>query len=421
MIKKIIILIVLSVFNQTLFSQDYLVDDLKVQGNKKLKASFVKHIAALKSGEKLDSLVIEQDILRLKRLPSVAHAYYQVFHSYDNKYNVFYNIEENFTLIPSLSVYTTNDDEFAYRLGLSEFNLLGRNIALGGFYQKDIYDSYAINFKAPYLFSNRFGLAINYQDLTTLEPVFLENDEANYKYNNESIEVLGLFEMNFKNRIQFGFNYFVEDYKYRSGATSSNVPQELNVNKWLIKGIYEYNNLDYYYQYVSGFRSMLNLQYVTSTNSMLPDFFIGFNDFYYFKRVGAKGNWANRIRLGLSKNDKTPFAPFSVDNNLNIRGVGNTIDRGTGSIVFNTEYRHTLYDKNWFCVQGNAFIDSGTWQNPGGSLSDFTNSNNIRVYSGLGLRFIHKKIYNAVFRIDYGIGLTKNETKGLVFGIGQYF
>jgi hypothetical protein len=72
-------------------------------------------------------------------------------------------------------------------------------------------------------------------------------------------------------------------------------------------------------------------------------------------------------------------------------------------------------------LQGNAFVDAGTWRNPGGSLSDFTDSKNIKVYSGVGLRFINKKIFNAIFRIDYGFGLTQGSSKGLVFGIGQYF
>lgn len=72
-------------------------------------------------------------------------------------------------------------------------------------------------------------------------------------------------------------------------------------------------------------------------------------------------------------------------------------------------------------MQGNTFVDSGTWRNSGGRLSDFTNSENIKIYSGLGLRFMHKKVFNAIFRVDYGFGLTKDATNGLVFGIGQYF
>ena len=402
-------------------AQDYVVADLKIQGNKKLKTSFVKKLSVTSAGTTLDSLIIEADIKRLKRLPSVSHAYYQVFHSHDNQYNVFYNIEENFTIIPSINIYTTNDDEFAYRLGLYEFNLLGRNIAFGGFYQKDIYNSFAVNFRAPNLFTRKIGLAANFQDLTTQEPVFFDNTTADYRYNNKSFEILGLYEANFQNRFELGINYFTEDYQYKSGATSPSVPQSLVVKKLLYKLIYEYNDLDYYYQYVSGFRSTLNFQYVTTRNEMLPEFLIGWNDFFYFKRIGDKGNWANRLRIGFSSNKDTPFAPFSVDNNVNIRGVGNTIDRGTGSIVLNTEYRYTLYEKNWFILQGNAFIDAGSWRNPGGELSDFTKSENIRVYPGIGVRFIHKKVFNAIFRLDYGVGITENATNGLVFGIGQYF
>ncbi|GGZ79780.1 outer membrane protein assembly factor [Algibacter mikhailovii] len=402
-------------------AQTMVVDDLKIEGNKKLKSSFVKKISSVTSGSVLDSVVIEQDILRLKRLPSVSHAYYQVFPSVDNKYNVFYHIEENFTLIPSLNVYTTNNDEFAYRLGLYEFNALGRNIIFGGFYQKDIFSSYAINFRAPYLFSNKLGLAINRQDLTTLEPVFFDNTSSNYKYNNDSFEVLGLYEFDFVNRMELGLNYFNEKYNYEFGATNPDVPQELDVKKWLIKVIYEYNKLDYFYQYVSGFKSQLNFQYVHAMDNSLPDFLVGWNDFLFFKRLGQRGNWANRVRFGLASNNKTPFAPFSVDNNVNIRGVGNVIDRGTGSIVLNTEYRHTLIEKDWFVLQGNGFIDAGSWRNPGGPFSNFTDSDNIKVYPGVGVRFIHKKIYNAIFRIDYGYGITKDASQGFVFGIGQYF
>lgn len=420
-VLRIIILILLIPFLS--WSQDYKVADLKIQGNKKLKSSFVKKVSKIRSGVVLDSSIIEDDIKLLKRLPSIAHAYYQVFPAEKpNEYNVFYNIEENFTIIPSANVYTTNDDEFAYRLGLFEFNLLGQNIAVGGFYQKDIYDSYAINFRAPFLFSRKFGLALNYQDLTTQEPVFFNNTTADYRYNNESIEALLLYQMNFTNRFEFGLNFFTEDYEYKSGATSPNVPQELVVDKMLYKLIYEYNNLNYNYQYVEGFRSILNFQYVHSRDDeTLPDFLIGWNDFQYFQRFGKRGNWASRLRLGLATNNDTPFAPFAVDNNLNIRGVGNLIDRGTAAIVLNTEYRHTLYEKGWFALQGNAFLDAGSWRNPGGDLGDFADTQNLRVYPGIGLRFIHKKIFNAIFRIDYGIGITQDATQGLVFGIGQYF
>ncbi len=396
------------------------ISEIVIQGNKKTRTAAIIKLNSVREGEVLDSIKIEEDIKRLKRLPSIAHAYYQV-HEKENGYQVVYGVEENFTIIPSANVYTTNNDEFAFRVGLYEFNLLGQNVTLGGFYQDDIYSSFGLNIRAPYLFTNKFGLAFNYQNLTTQEPVFLDNGTADYKYNNTSYEVLGLYQFNFRNRIELGVNYFNEDYTYRNGATGPNVPLDFDVNKVLFKLIYEYNNLDYYFQYVSGFRSVANFQYVISTENVLPDFLIGWNDFMYYHRIGKKGNWASRLRVGLATNDDSPFAPFAVDNNLNIRGVGNTIDRGTGVIVLNTEYRHTLYDKDWFVLQSNVFVDGGSWRNPGGDFGDFGDTQNFRVYPGVGLRFIHKRIFNAIFRIDYGYGVTEDATNGFVFGIGQYF
>lgn len=404
----------------TIHAQDAIIADVKIQGLKRTKTSEIKKLTKIKAGMPLDSLLMEKDMERLKRLPSISHAYFQVFSANDNRYNVYYNIEENFTLIPFANLYSSSNDDFAFRIGLEEFNFLGRNIEIGGFYQYDIFSSFGVNIKAPYLFSDKFGLGLSYKDLTTQEPVFFENADAQYKYNNHGVELSGLYQFDYRNRIELGFSFFVEDYEYISGATSPEVPLALNVEKHLIKFIYDYNNVNYEYQYLEGFKSYLNFQYVGSSDASLPEFIIGFNDFTYYHRIGRKGNLANRLRLGLASNLNTPFAPFSVDNNLNIRGVGNTIDRGTGVIILNTEYRHTLIDKDWFVLQSNIFIDAGSWRNPGGELSDFGEDQNIRVFPGVGLRFMHKKIFNAIFRIDYGIGVTE-KANGIVFGIGQYF
>ena len=399
-----------------------LVADLKIQGNARTRTHFIKKLSNVKPGSTLDSTIIQKDIERLIRLPSVSHAYFQVFTAEEEgMYNVVYGIEENFTIIPFANIFTSNNDEFAFRIGLQEFNFLGQNVTLGAFYQYDVFNSYGLNLRAPYLFSKNFGLALNYQDLTTQEPVFLENGIAQYKYRNESFEVLGLFEPNYKHRFELGINLFTEDYDYLFGVTDPNVPQQLSVDKLLYKFIYNYDGIKYYYQYLDGFRSSLNVQYVISTSDQLPEFWIGFNDFSYFKRVGKRGNWASRLRLGLASNLDTPFAPFAVDNNLNIRGVGNTIDRGTAAIVLNTEYRYAVVDGDWFSLQANIFVDGGSWRNPGGDFGDFADDQNLRIYPGIGVRFIHKRIFNAIFRIDYGHGITNSASRGVVFGIGQYF
>lgn len=402
-------------------AQQHTIADVKIKGTKRIRIPFIKKLINSAPGVVLDSLILEEDIVRIKRLPSVSHAYFQTFKTDLRSYDVIINIEENFTLIPFANLFSSSNDDFAFRIGLQEFNLLGKSITLGGFYQYDVFNSYGLNLRAPYLFSKKLGLSVSYNDFATQEPIFFNNTTADYKYGNNGLEVMGLYEINFKNRVELGFSLFTEDYEYLSGATQSDIPQKLNVDKHLIKLIYGFEDIEYHYQYLNGFRSTLNFQYVGSTDDNLPKFLIGFNDFIFYKRLGTKGNWANRLRLGLASNMETPFAPFSVDNNLNIRGVGNTIDRGTAAIVFNTEYRHTIVDKKWFVLQGNLFVDGGSWRIAGGDFSDFGDRENLRVYPGVGLRLIHKRIFNAIFRIDYGHGITKNPSRGIVFGIGQYF
>jgi len=420
MIKKIVFSLIF-VVSGSIFSQDAIVSELQIKGLKRTKESFIRRLVKVKPGSVYDSVRIATDIARLKRLAGIANADATTTKSEDKNYVVTYKIEENFTIIPGFNIATDNNGEFAFRLSLFEFNLLGRNQILGGFYQRDVFDSYGGYWEAPYLFTNKLGFGINYKNLVSQEPVFFEDNTVNYKFDSRALEANILYEFDFHNRAEIGINISNETYDFIEGDLPVGIPSRLTADKISYRGEYEYNNIDIDYQYVSGFRSLLDVRFVTGGEGLLNDFFIGRNDFEYFKRVGDKGNWANRLRLGFASNDDTPFAPFAVDNQLNIRGTGNTIDRGTAAIVLNTEYRHTLYEKGWFVVQSNVFLDTGTWRNPGGDLGELFDESTLRFYPGVGIRFIHKRIFNAVFRLDYGYGIGNDATNGIVFGIGQYF
>ncbi len=404
----------------TLHAQSGVIKTYQINGTEKTNKQFLERILAIDTLQELDSLALQKDITRLNRLPGIANARFEILKINEGVYEVIYHVEESFTIIPTVNIWST-DNVFSYKIGVYDFNFLGRNISVGGFYQFNGFSSYGINFRAPNLLGRKWGIAINHQNWTSEEPVFFSEGSANYRYSNTAIEVLGLYEFNFKNRVEFGVNAFTEKYDLLSGSVPDNIPASLNLNKLLFKSIYTFDNLRYDYQYVEGFKSDLYIQYVITKNSVQDDFLIAWNDFFYYKRFGIKTNWANRLRFGVSSNDETPFAPFSVDNNVNIRGVGFIIDRGTASLVLNTELRHTLMDKSWFVLQSNVFLDMGTWRNPGGDFSDFADPDNFRIYPGIGLRFMHKKIFNAIFRIDYGYGISKNANQGIVFGIGQYF
>lgn len=417
---KYFFLISLFLCNKVTFSQEIIISKIIVKGLEKTKSSFVKKIIETSINTPLDSLVLKKDIIKLKRLPAVINAHYTVTKFLNNTCNVKITIEENFTIIPDVSFWSATNNVFAYKVGIYEYNFLGNNITLGGFYQNNGFSSLGFNFKAPNLFSKKWGIALNYLNWKSKEPIFLDGLTPLYLYHNRSFEALGLYKLNFKSKIDFGVNLFREKFNYFSGDITEDVIQELDENKTLFKVVYTYDNLDYTYQYVSGFKSVFFGQFVITDNEEQDTFLIAWNDFFYYKRIKEKGNWASRLRIGLATNNDSPFAPFALDNNVNIRGVGVLVDRGTGSVILNTEYRYTLCDQKNFAVQANGFLDAGSWRNPGGSFKDFSNIDNMRLYSGVGLRFISKKVYNATFRIDYGYSFQEKKG-GLVFGLGQYF
>lgn len=424
--KKIIaILICLVAFQMS--AQENTVVKIEFEGLKRTKESFLRRLIKTKENEPYDKAKVDLDIERLNRLAGVAKARAKETSEEGGKV-ITYLIDENFTIIPGPRISTATDGSFAYQLSLFEFNFLGNGQLLGASYNRNVFDSYSFFWEHPFLFSDKVGFGVNYQDVTRLEPVFFDEGDKDYRFNSRNIEGKFLFNFDFNNEAELGVIFVRENYLFDGDDPLLGRPEELNANKIFYRANYRFVDIDIDYQYFDGFQSEFVGQYVAFQNGdalgeeFLDDFLSLRNDFIYYKKSGTKGNWASRLRLAAAiGNEDSPFAPFTLDNQLNIRGVGNVVDRGTAAIVLNTEYRHTLYEKNWFVIQSNAFIDAGSWRNPGEDFSQLFDGSSTRLYPGLGVRFIHKRIFNAVFRLDYGFGIGTEATNGLVFGIGQFF
>ncbi len=403
------------------------IDNLEFSGLKRTKERFLRRLVKVKPNSVFDTLKINTDIERLKRLPGIASASYSVKEK-EGKTVVNYDIVENFTIIPGLRISTANNGDFAFRLSVFEFNFLGNNQLIGGFYARDVFDSYGFFYEHPFLFSDKLGVGFSYQDQTTQEPVFFTDGTKDYRFNSKSAEGKLIFSFDFHNEAEIGASFVSESYEFIGEDPVPGGPFFLEADRLAYRAFYRHINVDIDYQYIDGINNEFTAQYFTfldgdsAAETFLGDFLSLRNDFIYYKKVKARGNWATRLRLAAAiGNEDSPFAPFTLDNQLNIRGVGNTVDRGTAAIVLNTEYRHTFYEKGWFAFQGNAFLDAGSWRNPGEEFQELFSGNNVRVFPGIGVRFIHKRIFNAVFRLDYGFGVSEDGTNGIVFGIGQYF
>lgn len=423
--KKTLSLIFLF-FVTSSWSQE-IVSELQFTGLKRTKESFLRRLLNAGNGKVLDTVLINKDIERLNRLPGIAKATYKIEQHGDNTI-LKYNLVENFTVIPGLRISQANNGDFAFRLSVFDFNLFGNNQLIGGFFERDVFNSFGFFWEHPFLFSNKVGIGVNYQDRTTLEPVFFPEDTKDYRFNARNAEAQLLFSFDFKNEAEFGVSFLNETYNFIGDNPIPDTPTFVESDKLVYRGVYRYVDLDIDYQYVDGIQSEFTgqfFQFLDGSNGaedFLGEFISLRNDFLYFKKVGKRGNWANRLRIAAAiGNEDSAFAPFTLDNQLNIRGVGNTVDRGIAAVVLNTEYRYTFFEKDWFVIQGNAFLDTGTWRNPGEDFSQLFDGSATRFFPGVGFRLIHKRIFNAVFRLDYGVGVGTNATNGIVFGIGQFF
>ncbi|MEM1336619.1 MAG: POTRA domain-containing protein [Bacteroidota bacterium] len=424
MVKRIPLILLF--FTSFIFAQGT-VDQLEFSGLKRTKERFLRRLIKVKPNTVLDTLKVAEDVERLKRLPGIASASYALREENDRTI-VRYDIVENFTIIPGLRISNDVNGDFAFRVSAFEFNFLGNNQLVGGFYARNVFDSFGFFYEHPFLFSDKLGLGFSYQDQTTQEPVFFDEGTKDYRFNSRAFESNLLFFFDFNNEAELGVSFINESYNFIGDTPIPGAPTQLAADKIAYRLVYRYVNVDIDYQYIDGISSEFTGQYFTFTDGgeesqrFLGDFLSLRNDFIYYKKIKKNGNWASRLRLaGAIGNSDSPFAPFTLDNQLNIRGVGNTVDRGIAAIVLNTEYRHTFYEKGWFAVQGNAFLDAGSWQNPGENFSELFSGSNLRVFPGLGFRLIHKRIFNAVFRLDYGFGVAEDGSNGIVFGIGQYF
>jgi len=394
------------------------ITEIIFEGLDKTKPAFLEQYVTINQGDPVDSMQIEDDRRRLVNLAVLSEVKYRLDDE-SNGYRLIFECEEYISLLPIVN-FGGIKENFWFRLGASESNFFGLGHRLSALYQYYERHTARINYRVPRFIDSNWGMNISVVKWSTIEPLYFEEGTTDYDYDNNSLELLGIYHFDFHNSLELGGSYFREYYTKNALSAEAPGPDEVEKNKLLGKLVVKSDYLNYNFFYVRGWYNVLHAETVKTINENTP-FYIFFNDLLYFRRIKARGNWANRLRVGLSTNNDSPFAPFVLDSYVNIRGSGNRIDRGTGSIVYNTEYRHAFLDGNIFAIQGVAFMDMGTWRQPGGEINDFWESENLKIFGGGGVRVIFKKAFNAMLRVDYGISFVKAEKNGFVIGLGQYF
>ena len=423
--RQFAFLFIIFLSNNILFSQEnnkeLKINKIKFEGLKRAKTSFLLPFIKSSPGAVPTDSLLNRDVQKLKNIAGIGHAFYNL-DTLEETLDLVFVVEELNTLLPIVN-FGGISGNFWFQLGFADINWAGRGQFLSAHYQNnDDRHSGQIYYRVPYFKNTNWGFSASLTKWASREPLFFPQGTVNYDYDNNSAAFTLIRHFGQQRNFEFGGTYFIEKYSKSNIQFLENPPgpDGLRQPKILTKFEYSENSLNYNFFYLEGRSWRLTLQDVFNTldNSWFHSLqFQG----RQFLQLNKKGNLAMRLRLAVSTNKDSPFAPFVADSHVNIRGVGNRIDRGTAQAVFNIEYRHTLLNKNKWAAQSVVFSDSGTWRNPGGELNDLFNPDQFRQFIGGGFRLIYKKYYGAVFRIDYGVDVFNKKQRGVVLGLGQYF
>ncbi len=330
---------------------------------------------------------------------------------------VVFTCPEIFTVLPIIEFGASEGNKW-FRVGIEDENGLGRGVRTIAFYQHNDRHSYYLKQSFPLLFK-QWGVNYLFKKWSILEPIGSGETQKTYHYTNWDVEALAQYSFDInRNNLEAGVGYIREIYELPMGDMPE-MRAVADYARYVWKANHYLNFQDHHSFYVSGWSSKTFLlgSYFLHNASLFGSFL---NETKYFKIMPRKGNLALRARVGVSSNVNVFLAPFVLDNYYNIRGIGNRIDRGTASVTLNAEYRQTVWENRNFGIQAVGFTDMGAIRPSGSQISALGSAENIRVFAGMGGRFIYKKAYECDLRIDYGVGL-HGEGRGFVIGLGQYF
>ncbi len=410
----VFIFLILLVFSNLALAQEKIIE-IRFEGLTHTKSAFLQHYLTSKIGESYDSANLKQDEQRLLNLGILAEVN-TIIKRNEEGVLILFSCMEMINTLPVLTLGQTAET-FWFRAGFQSLNFSGRGDKLFAYYQYYDRHSVYLNYSTNRIGNSKWGFTSSLIKWATIEPLATPSGITKFNYTNYTAYISAVRFLSFKETLDVGIGIFNERFEIRDKSVDK-TPPIVQGEKLLSKIIFKSNHLNYNSFQVTGFYNQLNIEFIHALEEF-RNFFTVFNDFRYFKKVSSRLSWANRIRIGISTNDSNPFAPFILDSYLNIRGVGNRVDRGTGTLVINSEIRYTLFDGKKIAGQGIGFIDFGSWRRPGGDFDDFSKRENMRAFSGVGFRLIYKRAFDTMLRIDYGYDYNKNT--GLIIGIGQYF
>ena len=403
-------------FNSIGYSQQ-IIGKIQFEGNSRTKSTYLKHFIKTQKGEVPDSLKIEDDLRKLRNLTSVMDAE-AILTDSDSGVMLTYSVNERFTLLP-VGDFGITRNNFWIGGGLMESNLGGRGIYSYAYYQYNSKHTLHLIFRNPYIKGTPWGIELQLRNLPSVENYTEDSKILNQYFD---ISLAGRYEFRLENEIALGTSFrqqIADNSEINNSLEEFAIYNKRQTQVFFLRR--EIHRLDYHYFYVTGWKNLLHLSCQIPYSSHSGPVLTIYNELKFFARPFNKGNFATRFMAGISSEKEKAFYPFLADSYYSLRGIGYRVFRGNAIALLNLEYRQTLFENRLGGIQLVVFSDAGFIPRFKGATLDRTDYNPDQLFSGLGLRFIYKKAYNAIISIDYGFDVLWQKKAGLVVEWGQYF
>jgi outer membrane protein assembly factor BamA len=382
---------------------------------------YLNRLIKCKTGVKYDSLIVANDVQTLKNLNLFFNVTSKViFNLPDSTYNITFIIKEAKYVFPLISI-SGFKDVLKIQAGINHINWKGENKTIGFLYQ--YYDRHSISFyqKTPRHKKGKTGHSFSLSKYSTIEPLYFKQNKSFFNFDNYSIALNGFYWLKPTINIEIGGQLMYEIYVQRDSVDIELQNMQFDFFKYQIKSALNFNKINYNFERLSGIKYQFYSELIETYHYPMASFLKFISDFKFYKSINKRVNLAFYHRFGIATNNLSPFSPFVIDGFLNIRGVGNRIERGTAEHIINLEYRCKLLDKKYFTIQSVVFLDYGSIRDAGQSINQIFDLKNDYNYSGIGIRLHSKFFYKSIFRLDFGINLQNANQHGFSFGVGQFF
>jgi len=398
-----------------------IVSSIEITGDHKLDKDFILNRITTKFKGPTTWEKLNLDQQRLNRLNGIQHTVIEVDTLADKTLRIQYDIRGQKTIKPFVGLGRVKGN-FWWQLGAAEYNLFRKNQTLIGYFQsQDSRPNGKLFYSNPNVNGGQFGFNIDAFYNASTEPLFFDDGSANYNYDLLGVGLGGILHLGLLDKLHYTLTVFNEEFRRIPELDISLAgPEFLSQLKILNSIGFVHDRVKYDFYHRKGYQHQVLLQNVSIVGEDIPFWSVSYEGRHYW-RPKPKLNIAVQLRMAIGTNRDSPFAPFVLDSNFNLRGVGNRVDRATAQVVINIELRQTVWEYKNIAVQAVAFSDSGSWRSPGSDLNIILKTQNFRSFVGGGARVILTKVFDSVFRIDYGFDLYDRNTQGLVIGFGQFF